>query len=234
MPITCCAWPSARWRRRARRRPALRVPAGAGGEDDAVGILGHRDRLDGAIQRGEMLMLYQPQVRCTTAAPVGAEALMRWDTAPRLAVARPVHPDRRAHRPDQDADDLGAEHRAAPGQRVEACVRRAVRGGERAGGAGRAARPARPGRERAEAVGPRPRAAGAGDHRALAGRTPEHSFRILSRIRALGVKVSIDDFGTGYSCLAYFKQHPRRRAQDRQVASSPACSTTRPARRSPA
>ena len=37
---------------------------------------------------------------------------------------------------------------------------------------------------------------------------PEHSFNILSRIRAMGVKVSIDDFGTGYSCLAYFKNIP--------------------------
>ena len=36
----------------------------------------------------------------------------------------------------------------------------------------------------------------------------EHSFEILSRIRALGAKISIDDFGTGYSCLAYFKNIP--------------------------
>ena len=35
-----------------------------------------------------------------------------------------------------------------------------------------------------------------------------HSFEVLSRIRALGAKVSIDDFGTGYSCLAYFKNIP--------------------------
>ncbi|MFC5571172.1 putative bifunctional diguanylate cyclase/phosphodiesterase [Lysobacter yangpyeongensis] len=37
---------------------------------------------------------------------------------------------------------------------------------------------------------------------------PRHSFRILSRIRDMGVKISIDDFGTGYSCLAYFKDIP--------------------------
>jgi diguanylate cyclase (GGDEF)-like protein len=37
---------------------------------------------------------------------------------------------------------------------------------------------------------------------------PKHSFSILSRIRDLGVKISIDDFGTGYSCLAYFKDIP--------------------------
>jgi sensor c-di-GMP phosphodiesterase-like protein len=36
----------------------------------------------------------------------------------------------------------------------------------------------------------------------------KHSFDILSRLRALGARVSIDDFGTGYSCLAYFKDIP--------------------------
>ena len=37
---------------------------------------------------------------------------------------------------------------------------------------------------------------------------PRQSFKILSQIRDLGVKVSIDDFGTGYSCLAYFRNIP--------------------------
>jgi len=37
---------------------------------------------------------------------------------------------------------------------------------------------------------------------------PDRSFRILSRIRELGARISIDDFGTGYSCLAYFKHIP--------------------------
>jgi len=37
---------------------------------------------------------------------------------------------------------------------------------------------------------------------------PEHTFKILTRIRNMGVKISIDDFGTGYSCLAYFKNIP--------------------------
>ena len=36
----------------------------------------------------------------------------------------------------------------------------------------------------------------------------EPSFRILQRLRDLGIKISIDDFGTGYSCLAYFKNIP--------------------------
>ncbi|MEP7097906.1 MAG: bifunctional diguanylate cyclase/phosphodiesterase [Dokdonella sp.] len=36
----------------------------------------------------------------------------------------------------------------------------------------------------------------------------DHALAKLSRIRDLGVKISIDDFGTGYSCLAYFKNIP--------------------------
>jgi diguanylate cyclase (GGDEF)-like protein len=36
----------------------------------------------------------------------------------------------------------------------------------------------------------------------------DRALDILERIRALGVRISIDDFGTGYSCLAYFKNIP--------------------------
>lgn len=37
---------------------------------------------------------------------------------------------------------------------------------------------------------------------------PEASIRILSALRAMGVRVAIDDFGTGYSSLAYLKRLP--------------------------
>ncbi len=37
----------------------------------------------------------------------------------------------------------------------------------------------------------------------------------LSRLEQLGVRISIDDFGTGFSSLAYLKQFPIQRAQDR-------------------
>ena len=37
---------------------------------------------------------------------------------------------------------------------------------------------------------------------------PELGFAVLSRLRALGTKISIDDFGTGYSSFAYFKDIP--------------------------
>lgn len=42
----------------------------------------------------------------------------------------------------------------------------------------------------------------------LSMKDPEESFRILASIRALGVSIAIDDFSTGYSNLAYLRQFP--------------------------
>jgi len=37
---------------------------------------------------------------------------------------------------------------------------------------------------------------------------PEGAVEILTRIKALGIRLSVDDFGTGYSSLAYLKRFP--------------------------
>jgi diguanylate cyclase (GGDEF)-like protein/PAS domain S-box-containing protein len=37
---------------------------------------------------------------------------------------------------------------------------------------------------------------------------PEAAVEILTRIKALGIRLSVDDFGTGYSSLAYLKRFP--------------------------
>ncbi len=37
---------------------------------------------------------------------------------------------------------------------------------------------------------------------------PESAVEILTRIKALGMRLSVDDFGTGYSSLAYLKRFP--------------------------
>ena len=37
---------------------------------------------------------------------------------------------------------------------------------------------------------------------------PEHTIKVLQRLRAMGVRLAIDDFGTGYSSLNYLKRFP--------------------------
>jgi diguanylate cyclase (GGDEF)-like protein len=39
-------------------------------------------------------------------------------------------------------------------------------------------------------------------------RKPEQTARLLSELKALGVRIAVDDFGTGYSSLAYLRQFP--------------------------
>ena len=39
-------------------------------------------------------------------------------------------------------------------------------------------------------------------------RNPEEAIATLSRLKAIGVRVSVDDFGTGYSSLSYLKRFP--------------------------
>jgi EAL domain-containing protein (putative c-di-GMP-specific phosphodiesterase class I) len=36
----------------------------------------------------------------------------------------------------------------------------------------------------------------------------EHGFKILRKLKELGLKISLDDFGTGYSSLSYLKDIP--------------------------
>jgi diguanylate cyclase (GGDEF)-like protein len=39
-------------------------------------------------------------------------------------------------------------------------------------------------------------------------REPDQTARLLSELKALGVRIAVDDFGTGYSSLAYLRQFP--------------------------
>lgn len=164
--------------------------------------------LDGAIERGELQLGYQPKLRTSDMQPVGAEALMVWPHRSRGVVSPeqfiPIAEKTGQIRPmTMWALNTAVRHAAAwkhPGPMSVAVnvpadmvvrddlpdlVENALRlWGD-------------PAVELVLEI----------TERSLVS-DPRQSFGILSRIRDLGVKVSIDDFGTGYSCLAYFKDIP--------------------------
>ncbi|WP_229792371.1 putative bifunctional diguanylate cyclase/phosphodiesterase [Cognatilysobacter bugurensis] len=164
-------------------------------------------QLTGAIERGEMSLHYQPQVRPSDRRFMGAEALMRWNSPSR----GPVSPDvfipiaertgqiralttwalnmalRQAAEWECDAPVTVSVN--LPGtlatqadlpELVEAALK--LWGSERV----------QPVLEVTES----------------SLMDAERAFASLAQLRSLGVRISIDDFGTGYSCLAYFKSIP--------------------------
>lgn len=165
--------------------------------------------LNGAIERGEMRMCYQPKLDAKRMLPVGAEALMRW----RNRNDRSIAPDLFI----PIAERTG-QIKAMTLWALNTALRQA---GEWQHGFG----------ELSVAVNVPAELVSQHDlpdlvesslriwgservkltleitERSLVN-DPRHSFRILSKLRELGVKISIDDFGTGYSCLAYFKDIP--------------------------
>ena len=162
-----------------------------------------------AVQRGEMHLHYQPKVRCSDLRPVGVEALMRWDSRSRGTLTPDVFIPVAEHTGQIKALTIWAMNTA---------LRQASEWTHSFGELSVAVNvPADlvvqhdlPDLvENALKLWGRPNVQLVLEitERSLVV-APEHSFKILSRIREMGVKVSIDDFGTGYSCLAYFKNIP--------------------------
>ncbi|GAB3101598.1 putative bifunctional diguanylate cyclase/phosphodiesterase [Lysobacter terrae] len=165
--------------------------------------------LDGAVQRGETYLVYQPKLRLSDLTTTGAEALMRWQHRTRGLIS-----------PAQFIPI--AEQTGQIKNMTVWALNSALR---------HASEWKLPHQPFGVAVNVPPELVGQDDlpdlvenalslwgtpdvelvleitERSLV-MDPRHSFRILSRIRDLGVKISIDDFGTGYSCLAYFKDIP--------------------------
>lgn len=165
--------------------------------------------LAGAIERDEMFMLYQPKVRCSDRVTVGGEALMRWNSRSRGAVSPSVF--------IPVAEQTG-QIKNMTIWAVNTALRHASEWVPVSG-------------EVSVSVNVPPQLMARHDLPELVENAlklwgsehvklvleiterslipdPMHSFRLLSKIRELGVSISIDDFGTGYSCLAYFKDIP--------------------------
>jgi diguanylate cyclase (GGDEF)-like protein len=165
--------------------------------------------LEGAVQRAETFLVYQPKLRLPDLRPVGAEALMRWQHRTRGLVS----PEQFIPIAEQTGQIKGMTIWA-----LNSALRHASEWQHPHGRFSIAVNVP------AELVGqddlpdlvenalnlwavPDVQLVLEITERSLVV-NPRHSFRILSRIRDLGVKISIDDFGTGYSCLAYFKDIP--------------------------
>ena len=165
--------------------------------------------LDGAVQRGETYLVYQPKLHLPDLRPIGAEALMRWQHRTRGLIS----PDQFIPIAEQTGQIKNMTIWA-----LNSALRHAGEWKHAHGLFSVAVNVP------AELVGqddlpdlvenalslwgtPDVQLVLEITERSLV-MDPRHSFRILSRIRDLGVKISIDDFGTGYSCLAYFKDIP--------------------------
>jgi diguanylate cyclase (GGDEF)-like protein len=192
---------------------ARRTGARHGYAPDAVRDLDISDlwdlevQLAGAIERGEMSLHYQPQVCARQLHMVGAEALMRWNSPSRGAVAPDVFIPV-AERTGQirkltawalntalrQAAEWGASERISVSVNLPGTL---------------ATQPDLPelveaalklwGSERVQLVA---------EVTESSLMDADRAFASLAELRRLGVRISIDDFGTGYSCLAYFRNIP--------------------------
>lgn len=178
-------------------------------------------QLSGAIERGEMVMHYQPQVRLDDLSRIGAEALMRWNNPSRGMVGPHVF--------------IPLAERTGQIKKLTVwALNTALRQASQwpTGNARISVSVNLPGSLATQHDLPELVAAALNlwkaDHVQLVLEITEgslmdttYAFPVLARIRELGVKISIDDFGTGYSCLAYFKTIPADELKvDRSFVSS--------------
>ena len=163
-----------------------------------------------ALQRGEFVVHYQPQVRTDTGEIVGMEALLRWR-----------HPKRGLVYPDEFipvAEETGLIFPLGEWVLRTACaqtkafqeaglppVRIAVNlSGRQFQNAGLVSLVAKVLKE----TGLRPQQLELEITEGTAMRDVEFTVKVLNELRGMGVCVSVDDFGTGYSSLAYMKHLP--------------------------
>jgi diguanylate cyclase (GGDEF)-like protein len=163
-----------------------------------------------ALERGEFLLHYQPKLHLAGGAISGFEALLRWK-----------HPQRGLVPPLDFIAILEETGLIIPvGEWVIAEVCRQLQAWQKAGllGAPVAINLSARQLQQADLAGAIQRiVADNGTDPALLEfeltesmlmTNPEAAVEMLSRIKALGMRLSVDDFGTGYSSLAYLKRFP--------------------------
>ena len=162
-----------------------------------------------AVERDEMILLYQPQVSLTTGEIIGTEALVRWQHG-ELGL---ISPSRFIPLAEETGliVPLGewvlrtACRQAAAWERAGKHLRLSVNLSARQLGEGSIVA-----RIRAvlEETGLDPRLLDLELTESALVAQGEAAVSRLTALRALGVRISIDDFGTGYSSLAYLRRFP--------------------------
>jgi EAL domain-containing protein (putative c-di-GMP-specific phosphodiesterase class I)/GGDEF domain-containing protein len=185
-------------------------------DNSAVGAAPAELRLEadfnGALERGEFLLLYQPVVSLASGAIVGFEALVRWQH-PVLGLIPPLEfvplTERTGHIVPlgrwvlgEACRQLRAWQQSVPGSealwvsvnlsslqfRHPALVEEIA--------------------EALRETGLDPRCLVLELTEGMAMENPAAVTAMLAQVRATGVRVSVDDFGTGHSSLAYLRQFP--------------------------
>jgi len=200
---------TAMYRAKARGRATLQFfePALA---SDAYAALVLEGELAEALERGEFVLHYQPQVRASDGRLVGAEALIRWQ-----------HPQRGLLAP---AEFIGLAEQQRLMQPIGAWVlREAAAAARRWQDAGLRGVPVAvnlstrqfQGADFVDTVADALDASGLPGHllelelteRMLVDDLPDIGGK-LAELKALGIRLSVDDFGTGYSSLGQLKSLP--------------------------
>ncbi|WP_457423926.1 putative bifunctional diguanylate cyclase/phosphodiesterase [Roseateles sp. P5_E7] len=167
-------------------------------------------QLRGAIQRGELLLHYQPKVSFTTGGIVAAEALVRWQ-----------HPELGLLQPGNFialAEEMGLISALGEWVIKQACRDAACWTEAGFGSLKLALNVAKPQFISGDLCGVLRRAmadTGIAAHRIVIELTESmlmdnvmNGISLMNEMKSLGVTLSIDDFGTGYSSLSYLKRFP--------------------------
>jgi diguanylate cyclase (GGDEF)-like protein len=158
-----------------------------------------------AIDDGELVLLFQPQVELATGRLRGVEALLRWR-----------HPERGLLSPEDFIEP--AEHTGLIRPLTLWVIRSALAEADTWRAAGldlpvavnlsvRAITPQLPG-ELAGIVDGRPPCLELEITETVGMEDADAALRVLRELTALGIRLSVDDFGTGFSSLAYLKRLP--------------------------